>query len=422
MEISSGTGSQLQPIQGVDSLRVIGKFIGFAILFNALLWLFGLFVQIRGWANDVTTSYIILAFMWVVGTLICLATANQLRLQRRLLATTIGSMVWAIALIGLNAVAPKPVNMPAAGTAASLAGSSEAQRQTPTSPTSSFASDLPPLSVSPTKLIFKDQYIGTVSDPQTVTVANRGSAPRLMSPPKTTGNFSQTNDCGPELMAGDSCSVAVTFAPTNLGLMYGSLVIASSDPLQSTAYINPATVTFSGSGEEQRKKPPATSAAQNEKPPTLMDLFNKDFSNMGGLTDKGFDLRSSDGETIHVNWRVVMDFSGKSDFVAFYIPSADHGFDSCLALADMVRPMITDLSKRIEVTGGDSGGVTSSRELTFSGRVFVYHEWPLSNKQKADIIEAYSAKGLDIQFRGIDYLGDKLITWHQQHDAKAAHR
>lgn len=298
---------------------------------------------------------------------------------------------------------------------------SETQQQAPSSPTSLGVSYLPPLSVTPTKLIFKDQYIGAVSDPQTVTVTNRGSAPRLMSPPRTTGDFSQTDDCGPELMTGDSCSVDVTFAPKKLGLMYGSLVIASSDPLQSTAYINPAIVTFSGSGKEQRKKPPATSAAQNEKPPTLMDLFNKDFSNMGGLTDKGFDLRSTDGETIHVNWRVVMDFSGKSDFVAFYIPSADYGYDSCLALADMVRPMITDLAKRIEVTGGDSGGVTSFRDLTFSGRVFIYHEWPLSNKQKADITEAYSAKGLDIQFRGIAYLGDQLIAWHQKHDAKADH-
>ncbi len=173
--------------------------------------------------------------------------------------------------------------------------------------------------------------------------------------------------------------------------------------------------------KDQRKRSSAASAAQNERPPTLMDLFNQDFSGMPGLTDKGFDLRSSGGETIHVNWRVVLDFSARTDFVAFYIPSSEHEAESCLTLANSVRPMIGDLAKRIEVTGGDSGGVTSFRELIFSGRVFIYHEWPLSNKQKADIIEAYSANGLDVQFRGIDYLGNKVITWRQEHDAKAAH-
>ena len=86
-----------------------------------------------------------------------------------------------------------------------------------------------------------------------------------------------------------------------------------------------------------------------------------------------------------------------------------------------VQPIITNLSKRHEAIGGDAGGVTSSRELTFSGRVFLYHEWPLSNKQKADVVEAYGAKGLDVQFRGLDYLADQVIAWHQEHDARTSH-
>jgi len=58
MEISSGHGGPIRPSRGTDAVRVV-KFVGFALLFNLLLWLFALFAQIRGWV-DVTASYFIL--------------------------------------------------------------------------------------------------------------------------------------------------------------------------------------------------------------------------------------------------------------------------------------------------------------------------------------------------------------------------
>lgn len=89
----------------------------------------------------------------------------------------------------------------------------------------------------------------------------------------------------------------------------------------------------------------------------------------------------------------------------FYVPEAKDETAVCIFLADSVHPVIDGLSQHIGATGGDTtSGITSLRDLTFSGRVFIYHEWPLSNKQKADIVEIYAAKGMDVQFRGIDYL------------------
>jgi hypothetical protein len=298
--------------------------------------------------------------------------------------------------------------------------SSGGQQPTAASPTRHFSNEPSPLTVSSAKLVFKDQHVGTTSDPQTVTVVNRGPSPQIMSPLEIEGDFSQTNNCGPELMTGDSCDIAVTFTPTKAGLVYGNLEISSSDPLLHI-YTNPAIVTFSGSGKEKRTKPAGTSVAQNEKPPTLLDLFNKDFANVLSVHDNGMDLRSQDGGTIHIGRRIFLDFHEKNEFIAFYIPASKYEVESCTALADVIAPMIADLPNRIEVTGGDSAGVTKLRELRFSGRVFIYHEWPLSNKEKADIIEAYGAKNLDVQFRGMDYLGNQLIAWHQLHDAKAAH-
>lgn len=152
-----------------DTVRAALRFAGLAFLFNALLWLFGLFVQIRGWANDVRTSYVILSVMWIIGTLICLAVANQSNLQRKLLATLIASTLWAAALVGLNAIAPKPTQSGSQTT-------QPAQKPTPTQSTPTaeeiakeLAKDLPrqhdlEKQLAPEQLITKDK-VETTTQP-----------------------------------------------------------------------------------------------------------------------------------------------------------------------------------------------------------------------------------------------------------------
>jgi hypothetical protein len=83
------------------------RFVGFATLFNLLLWLLALFVQIRGWVN-VTASYFILFAIWVVGVLISLAAALGSRIQHKSLAVTTAAILWAFAVLALNTIAPKP--------------------------------------------------------------------------------------------------------------------------------------------------------------------------------------------------------------------------------------------------------------------------------------------------------------------------
>jgi hypothetical protein len=122
--------------------------------------------------------------------------------------------------------------------------------QSTTTDTSSPSQPLTPLesfTVSPIKLVFKDQYIGKSSSPQTVTVVNRASTARIITAINATGNFSQTNDCGSELMVGDSCNVEVKFTPTTLGLTHGNLEISCHDPLFSSVKLS-SKVDFSGSG------------------------------------------------------------------------------------------------------------------------------------------------------------------------------
>jgi hypothetical protein len=166
---------------------------------------------------------------------------------------------------------------------------------------------------------------------------------------------------------------------------------------------------------------PVHATQQDEKPPTLLDLFNKDFANTMKASDDGFDLKWSDNTTSHVKPQVDLDFPAKTQFVGFYVSSSTHNYEACLELANAVQQVINSLPKRLKVSGGQLGELTTLEELMFSGRVYLYHDDFLSITQKAAIIEAYKRQNFDVQFRGPDYLGIQVIAWHNQHDAKDVH-
>ena len=98
------------------------------------------------------------------------------------------------------------------------------------------------LGVSPGLLTFGAQAVGTSSAAQPVTVQNNGSAPATFSSIATTGDFTQTNNCGSTLAASASCTVSVTFSPAANGTRTGTLTISSNDPA------GPQSVSLSGVG------------------------------------------------------------------------------------------------------------------------------------------------------------------------------
>ncbi len=103
-------------------------------------------------------------------------------------------------------------------------------------------SPVPAVTVAPSMLTFASQNMGTVSAPQTVFLTNFGTAPLSISSIGTTGAFSETNNCGTSLLAGSSCSMAVTYVPTALGTQHGTLTISDN------AFTGTQTVSLSGTG------------------------------------------------------------------------------------------------------------------------------------------------------------------------------
>ena len=100
----------------------------------------------------------------------------------------------------------------------------------------------PVANVSPSTLTFSNQNLNTTSVSQAVTLSNTGSAALSISGITTSGDFSQSNNCGSAVLNGAKCTISVTFTPASTGTRAGSL------SLQDNATGSPQIVSLSGTG------------------------------------------------------------------------------------------------------------------------------------------------------------------------------
>ncbi len=98
--------------------------------------------------------------------------------------------------------------------------------------------------LSPAKLAFSSQAVGTTSPPRTVTIANQNTAAILVGTVTATDDFIvSTNNCPATLGPGKSCAVQVEFAPDETGSIAGTLFISDSDRT------SPQQLPMSGTGK-----------------------------------------------------------------------------------------------------------------------------------------------------------------------------
>lgn len=199
--------------------------------------------------------------------------------------------------------------------------------------------------------------------------------------------------------------------------------------VESIRGVNGWAMRHSERQSETQVKAPAV-PANSEKPPTLLDLFKSDFPNTMKVTDQdlpGYQLQAHDGTKVDIRRQVYMDFPAKTKFIGFYVsrpvPSpldfkAEETAAACFQILknNSVQDSFDHFAKNVAVMAGQQGQMTAIQDLTFSGRVMIYHEEFLSIPQKASIMNAYRAKNMDVQFMGDEYLGAQVIAWHQKHD------
>jgi hypothetical protein len=85
-------------------------------------------------------------------------------------------------------------------------------------------------SVTPASLIFPTQVDGTTSKAMTSTLTNTGQAALSISSISGGTDFHQTNNCGPGLRAGASCTISATFSPQLIGLETDQITIVDNTP------------------------------------------------------------------------------------------------------------------------------------------------------------------------------------------------
>jgi hypothetical protein len=99
----------------------------------------------------------------------------------------------------------------------------------------------PAITLSTTSLTFTAQAVATQSAAQTITVSSSGTQPVIFSTLGISGDFTETDNCaGQTLATGSTCTINVSFAPTQTGTRSGQLTIYANIPGGQ------ATVSLSG--------------------------------------------------------------------------------------------------------------------------------------------------------------------------------
>jgi Transmembrane protein 131-like N-terminal len=100
------------------------------------------------------------------------------------------------------------------------------------------------LEMTPSRLDFGTQPVGTSSQPAIVKLSNTGNSPVTIHDILTSGiDFTQSNNCGATLAQGGECNISVTFKPAITGIREGTLTAWDSD------FGSPHSVLLSGMGQ-----------------------------------------------------------------------------------------------------------------------------------------------------------------------------
>ena len=103
--------------------------------------------------------------------------------------------------------------------------------------------NIPTIGLSPNSMTLAGQGVGTTSAPQALLVSNPGSmAFDIGSIAASGAGFTQTDNCGTSLKAGENCTVNVTFSPTTTGAASGTITLTDNVPG------SPQVIALTGTG------------------------------------------------------------------------------------------------------------------------------------------------------------------------------
>ena len=130
--------------------------------------------------------------------------------------------------------------------------------------------------ITPNSMTFASQSAGSTSAAQTVTLTNTGSIALAPTTLSASGNFAETDNClNQSIQASGSCTIQVSFTPTQAGTRTGQLTIAAniaggqlivalsgSGTAAGTLPLSPVSISF-GSVETETTSSPLQVTVQN---------------------------------------------------------------------------------------------------------------------------------------------------------------
>jgi len=123
-----------------------------------------------------------------------------------------------------------------------------------------------------TPVAFPDQFVGTTSAQQSVSLTNQGTTALSISSMTATSPYSVSSTCGKSVAPGASCDVNITFSPTTQGTFAGTVSIVDS------ASTKPQVIEVSGAGTIATLSPSSLTFGPQQRgtasPPQHVKLTN----------------------------------------------------------------------------------------------------------------------------------------------------
>lgn len=143
-----------------------------------------------------------------------------------------------------------------------------------------------------------------------------------------------------------------------------------------------------------------------EKPITLRTLFDSDFPNTHRVGSVLSLKESTTGTEYKVPFRLCVDFEARSQFLIFYIDKNILTRRICVLVAQNYKDAIRISNQMVGIYSmrPSDTAETQLKDVVFSGRIFVYHDYPMNLREMAELEDFYKLNGAAVQFRGPTYL------------------
>jgi archaellum component FlaF (FlaF/FlaG flagellin family) len=224
---------------------------------------------------------------------------------------------------------------------------------------------------SPTSLAFGGVVVGTSSSPLPIKLTNTGSATLNVSKVQVTspnaGDFTQTNNCTPQVLAGAFCTINVTFTPTASGARSANItvtdnatgspqkVLASGTGLAPAVSMKPSSLTFTSQMIGSSSASQSINVTNTGQAPLNISSIAAAGANAGD-----FSLTNNCGASLAVNATCAI--------TATFTPTGNWSRTAAIMMADnaLGSPHVMGLAGN-----GASGGAASFSppSLTFATRL-----------------------------------------------------